>query len=289
MKFHTAPIHRIRQLISVPRYSASSFLGLAAIFLSGAAMPVLAQPVQITGHSPFAGCTADDVGSQPGTNYPESEIEPWIDANPSNSLNLIAGWQQDRWSDGGSRGDISAYSTDGGAHWKTVIVPGTTLCSKGTYTRGSDPWVSIATTGVAYFFTLAFDPDLPNGDFGANALLVNRSFDGGATWETDPAVIIADDPGQVLNDKNSLTADYTNADFAYAAWDRLRDFTLPPSASAKTKPLPQGAIHAKAGAGDGVAAARERRKQLLQLGGGDISPPGFPTFFKGPAYFSRTP
>ena len=119
-------------------------------------------------------------------------------------------------------------------------------------------------------------------------MLVSRSLNGGQSWGAVPITLIKDDAGQVLNDKNSLTADPNVSDFAYAVWDRLRDFTLPPSASAKAKPLPKGAIHAKAGSGDGVAAARERRKQLLELGGGDISPPGIPTFFEGPAYFSRT-
>ena len=45
------------------------------------------------GPSPFAGCTADDVALQeavcsaagaPCTDYPNTEIEPWVDANPTN-------------------------------------------------------------------------------------------------------------------------------------------------------------------------------------------------------------
>jgi hypothetical protein len=259
--------------------------------ITSTAAPGLAQPVQISGADPFATCTADHVADQPGTNYPDTEIEPWIDAAPADPLHLIAGWQQDRWSNGGARGLVSAISTDGGAHWSAPsngIVLGTTLCSGGLYQRASDPWVSFDIPGgFAYFFTLATDADRPNGAFGANAMLVSLSTDGGGTWNL-PTTLIADGPGQVLNDKNSLTADYTNVDRAYAVWDRLRDFTLPTNASAKAKPLSKGAIHAKAGAGDGVAAARERRNQLIALGGGGTSPPGFPIFFEGPAYFSRT-
>jgi hypothetical protein len=63
MKFHTASIYRIRQLTSLPRHFASPVLGLAAILLTCTAVPGLAQPVQISGPSPFAGCTADNVGS----------------------------------------------------------------------------------------------------------------------------------------------------------------------------------------------------------------------------------
>ena len=45
------------------------------------------------GASPFASCTADDIVLQeavctavgaPCENYPNTEIEPWVDANPTN-------------------------------------------------------------------------------------------------------------------------------------------------------------------------------------------------------------
>src|SRR5437588_6524866 len=107
------------------RLRPTIWLGLAGLLLAGTASPATSQELgrltQITGPSPFSGCTADDVGSQPGINYPESEIEPWIDANPTDPRNLIAGWQQDRWNNGGSRGDVSAYTDDGGKTWNTVL------------------------------------------------------------------------------------------------------------------------------------------------------------------------
>ena len=77
-------------------------LGLAA------AVPVAAGPltpgplVQVSGTSAFAGCTADAVASQSGTVYLNSEVEPWIDVNPTNSANVVGIWQQDRWSNGGA-------------------------------------------------------------------------------------------------------------------------------------------------------------------------------------------
>src|SRR4051812_16553070 len=77
---------------------------LAGILAFGAATSASAAQlgplIQITGPSPFATCTVDDVAGQDGTNYPDSEIEPWIDANPTDHRNLIAAWQQDRWSNG---------------------------------------------------------------------------------------------------------------------------------------------------------------------------------------------
>ena len=69
--------------------------------------------VAASGPSPFAGCT---VGAAPGSVlYPNAEEEPWVDVNPTNPLNLIAVWQQDRWSDGGAHGLVTAVSHNGGA------------------------------------------------------------------------------------------------------------------------------------------------------------------------------
>ena len=102
-----------------------------------------------------------------------------------------------------------------------------TKCEGGPFTRASDPWVDFSPNGTAYFMHLAFEPDQPNGGFGDNAMLVTRSTDGGLSWG-GPITLRSDTNPQVLNDKNSLRADPTNANFAYAVWDRLIDFTLPP-------------------------------------------------------------
>ena len=39
-----------------------------------------------------------------GVNFINSEVEPWLDVNPTDPDNLVAYWQQDRWSNGGSPG-----------------------------------------------------------------------------------------------------------------------------------------------------------------------------------------
>jgi hypothetical protein len=239
--------------------------------------------------SPFADCTADSVTSQDGVNYPDTEIEPWIDANPKDRRNLIAAWQQDRWSNGGARGLPAGVSFDGGATWRTVLIPGTTACTGGSYKRASDPWVTIAPNGTAYYMSLSFDPDLPSGSFGRNAMLVNRSIDGGRSW-SDPITLIQDPDGQALNDKNSITADATNANFVYAVWDRLRDFTLPPREGAAAA-AGTAVVRPGAGTGDGVVAARRRVQQLRQLAvqrGGAAAPAAAPVVFEGPVYLART-
>ena len=51
-------------------------------------------------------------------------------------------------------------------------------------------------------------------------MLVMRSTDHGATWG-NPTTLIRDESQNVLNDKNSMTADPNDSSFAYAVWDRL--------------------------------------------------------------------
>lgn len=80
--------------------------------------------------------------------------------------------------------------------------------------------------------------------------------------------------GQILNDKNSLTADPNNADFAYAVWDRFRDLTIPPGSVSKD------AVKVEPSA-DGVVAVRERAKQLTELAKRGRQPTEL--FFNGPA------
>ena len=90
--------------------------------------------VQVSGTSPFLDCTADGVADQSGMVFLNSEVEPWIDVNPTDNDNVVGIWQQDRWSNGGARGLVTGVSQDGGATWQEVVIPGITLCSDGTTT-----------------------------------------------------------------------------------------------------------------------------------------------------------
>ena len=65
--------------------------------------------------------------------YPNSEIEPRSTINPTNPMNIVAEYQQDRWSDGGARGLVASVSHDGGTTWNRVVVPKVTKCSGGAY------------------------------------------------------------------------------------------------------------------------------------------------------------
>jgi len=109
--------------------------------------------------SPFApGCEGVP---QPGSSvYQNAEVEPWVDVNPTDSRNLIAVWQQDRWSNGGAHGLVTAFTKDGGATWG-IRTPHFSRCAGGTaanggdYDRVSDPWVTFAPNGDAYQISLS--------------------------------------------------------------------------------------------------------------------------------------
>ena len=148
---------RTRRTLLLALAAASSLCVLAAGAV--ASTFTVAPLTLVTGPSPFAGCT---VGVAPGSVlYPNAEEEPWIDVNPANPNNLIAVLQQDRWNDGGSRGIVTATSTNGGAAWtvnsntRSSVCTGGTAANAGNYERASDPWVAISPNGTAYLMTLS--------------------------------------------------------------------------------------------------------------------------------------
>jgi hypothetical protein len=206
---------------------AGVFLAALTVFaLQAAAAPFSEGPlIQISGASPIpAACIGDTNAPSTSFNNYGTEVEPFVAVNGST---LIGAWQQDRWNDGGSRGIVTARSTNGGGTWsspnpntKSSVCTGGTAANGGNYERSSDPWVAISPNGTAYLMTLSVDTN--PGGFGTspNAMLVMRSTTGGASWG-NPTTLIRDESPNVLNDKNSMTADPNSNNFVYAVWDRL--------------------------------------------------------------------
>jgi len=165
--------------------------------------------------SPFTpGCDA----GQTGTSYLGSEVEPSLAINPANPQHLVAAWQQDRWSNGGSRGIASSASVDGGKTW-VASRAAFSRCGGGAYDRATDPWVTIAADGVAFQMALGFG----GVDFtpsSVSAMMVARSTDGGLSWGT-PTTLIRDTGASFFNDKNMMVADPLDRRYAYAVWGRL--------------------------------------------------------------------
>ncbi len=270
------------------RLWAMAGVGTAALGI-GLVPPASAQTlgplVPVTAQSAFAGCVLDDPASQAGTLFPNTAIEPWLAIDPSEPTRLLVGVQQDRWSNGGSRGLRGALSDDGGQSWYVTLPSGVSNCTGGIYPRASDPWVSFGPTGTAYFMSLTLFPTLPSGANGQNAMLVNRSTDGAWTWEA-PVTLIEDTDPQILNDKNSITADPTDASRAYAVWDRLQDFTIGAGGEGDggAAAPAQGVQYP-----EGVQDARDRVSRLqAQSREDDAGTATAPLQFKGPTYLART-
>lgn len=191
--------------------------------------------IRVSGNSPFAaGCSTGALAG--GIEYRNAEVEPHVAINPVNPANLIAAWQQDRWSNGGASGTVGAVSLDGGASWAPMQAPfsrcgGGTVANGGNYERATDPWVTFAADGTAYQMALAFEGASLNPG-SSSAMLVSRSVDGGRTWSA-PSTLIQS-PSNFFNDKNTITADPTNANFVYAVWDRLTTTNMGPALFART-------------------------------------------------------
>ncbi len=117
----------------------SKLAALVVIAGTGATAPAGAQPgslTRITGPSPFAaGCNG---APQTGTLYRNAEVEPWVSSNPADRRNLIAVWQQDRWSNGGAQGLLTGVSFDRGDSWRRPTPPPFSRCAGGSSANGGD-------------------------------------------------------------------------------------------------------------------------------------------------------
>jgi hypothetical protein len=134
------------------------------------------------------------------------EFEPYVAVDPTNSNHLVGAWTQDL-----NRGIVAGVSFNGGNTWQSVVIPGISLCSGGTYPYAFHPWVSFASNGAIY---LSAGGTETLGDF-PKSVLVSKSTDGGFTWGS-PTTFVAG--GNDFYGKATITADPTNAQFAYAVW-----------------------------------------------------------------------
>jgi len=182
----------------------SGAAGAWAIYVPGPA-------VMVSGPSPFESCTADAHISTPINLH--SEVEPWIAVDPLDPDHLVAAWQQDRRVEGSARGHLVGVSLDAGATWQSVVVPGLTPCSGGSYDYVTDPWLSFGADGTLFHIALVWND--PPSDL--HSIVVSRSTDGGFTWN-DPVVL---DEGLWPNDwrdKESITADPEDPNLVYTTW-----------------------------------------------------------------------
>ena len=193
-------------------------------------------PTLASGASPFvAGCGGPGEGFHtpsevPGVNFLGTEVEPWVEVNPQDPLDVVGFFQQDRWSDGGAHGLVASISHNGGRSWSESW-PAFSNCAGGTpangggYERSSDPWLSWSPSplnglGTLHAISISFDRSTAH-----NAVLTSRSLDGGNSW-TPPITLKEDNSNSgplanLFNDKESITADPVDTDNVYAVWDRI--------------------------------------------------------------------
>jgi hypothetical protein len=181
----------VRRLLVALAVAAASLVG--GVTVASASTYTTTGPTLASGASPFAaGCggpgegfhTASEV---PGVNFLNTEVEPWIEVNPQNRLDVVGFFQQDRWSDGGAHGLVASVSHDGGTSWSKSW-PALSNCAGGTaangggYERSSDPWISWSPSpgngkGTLHAISISFDRSTAH-----NAVLTSRSLDAGNTW-----------------------------------------------------------------------------------------------------------
>jgi BNR repeat-like domain len=184
--------------------------------------PVSSVPQVLVSQAPTPGVNCDGVAVD-GTLFPGTAIEPAVAGSAANTANLIAVWQQNRWSSGGSQAIGIAASFDGGQTWTQSSAAfsrctGGSSANAGDYARASNPWVTISPAGIAYALALTSTGEaLAPGS--TSGMLVARSVDGGTSWSL-PLALIGDGTG-FFNDKGAVTADPTDSNYVYAVWDRL--------------------------------------------------------------------
>jgi hypothetical protein len=152
-----------------------------------------------------------------------SETEPHLAVNPIDTNIITMTWHQDRWSGGFAQGIGAAYSHDGGITWNVVLQPDApriTACSggidlnDGLYTRASDPWMTISSTGRVFDMLLITDSS------GASGMGVVTSDNDGMSY--NDVVLLRKDPGQGWrspnNDKNTMIVDPNDPNFVYGIW-----------------------------------------------------------------------
>jgi hypothetical protein len=197
----------------------------ASTFTAGALVRAPDMPLAGTSTACAAKVAASTAAGS--VNYPDAEVEPYVTVDPTNPTHLVAMFQQDRWNDGGSNGDVVVVSNNGGASWhlassqpQFTICEGATSGSPGFFDRTTDPWLSYSSDGkIVYAIADSFNANGPAFG-GASSIVISRSTDGGETWQT-PVTARLDASTTVLNDKETVTADPFAPDVAYAAWDRL--------------------------------------------------------------------
>ena len=129
----------------------------------------------------------------------EGQVEPHIARSPVDPDFLTAVFQEGRFAEGGGAVDCGYSVThDGGLTWTRALIPNLTTLTGGPYPRATDPVAGIDLDGRIFLNTLA----ATGSDFftGVNFILVSRSIDGGATFDS-PSIVFQPESSSDFLDK----------------------------------------------------------------------------------------
>jgi len=163
-----------------------------------------------------------EIGQDESPPDPEADqdttVEPHIAMDPNDSDHLVSVYQEGRFQDGGAVVNGYATSQNGGRTWVHGNLPGLTQAVGGPYDRASDPTAAFGPDGEVYATSLT----LTDGGSCPSGVAVNRSDDGGLTWN-DPVWLQEDGCG-TFNDKSWMAVDtYPSSPHfgrIYVTWDQ---------------------------------------------------------------------
>ena len=142
-----------------------------------------------------------------GCTTPQNETT--IAVNPTNPANLVAGANDYRvCCDFTGLNDATGwayYSTDGGATWKNVQLPGLTAetgaeANLKRIDSAGDPVVAFGPDGTAYYSNIVFSRVTP-----VSGVVVSTSTDGGKSW-SEPNIVTFTGAGNFVHDKEWIAA-----------------------------------------------------------------------------------
>jgi hypothetical protein len=225
----TAPFSRARWIAAAQRQAhfdggleqsdARTARRLRALRAAALAVAPKQHPRPTPGGPPNVRISEDILAPDPTSSaQPETEAEASLAADLSNEKHLVAGYQEDRFEDGGARALTFAASFDLGASWQEGLLPELTLAAGGPWERASDPWVAFGADGRVYYATIGFDETRPD-----NGVFVSTSDDGGRSFGAPSTVHLL--TSRDFDDKEAVTvdnaADSPFANRVYVAWDTV--------------------------------------------------------------------
>jgi hypothetical protein len=188
-----------------------SGISLLCLPLLGLCIAAVAAPAQDTPAVTLTQISSDPFTVPPGQHA--TEVEPHVLANGATQ---VAAFQTGRIAPGGATAIGWATSTDGGNTWSHGFLPGLTSGNGGgPYSAASDPAVAYDAKHGAWI--IASLPIVNTGE--TPAVVVNRSTDGGFTWDNPVSVgpnVISSDKNWIVCDSTSTSPFYGNC---YVEWD----------------------------------------------------------------------